>query len=62
MIINLFTSLTNKKINEINDITIINLLVRCPPHDMKVFDFKHTSIRDADLSIYFDYINSLSVI
>ena len=61
MIINLFTSLTNKKINEINDITIINLLVRCPPHDMKVYDFKHTSVRDADLSIYFDYINSVSI-
>jgi hypothetical protein len=61
MIINLFTSLTNKKINEINDITIINLLIRCPPHDMKVYDFKHTSIRDADLSIYFDYINSVSI-
>ena len=61
MIINLFVNLTNKNIKDINDITIIRLLIRCPPHDMKVYDFKHTSIRDADLSIYFDYINSISI-
>jgi hypothetical protein len=60
MIINLFTNLS-KDINKNNDINIIRQLIRCPPHDMKVYDFKHTSIRNADLSIYFDYINSVSI-
>jgi hypothetical protein len=60
MIINLFTTLS-KDINKNNDINIIRQLIRCPPHDMKVYDYKHTNIRNADLSIYFDYINSVSI-
>jgi len=58
MIINLFTDLTN---NEVVDITIMRLLVRCPPHDIKTYDFKHTTLRPADLSIYFDFINTVSI-
>jgi len=58
MIINLFTDLTN---NELVDITIMRLLVRCPPHDIKTYDFKHTTIRNADLSIYFDFVNTVSI-
>lgn len=62
MIINLFADLTaHKHINEIIDITIMRLLVRCPPHDIKTYDFKHTCIRNSDLSIYFDYVNSVAI-
>jgi hypothetical protein len=58
MIINLFTDLTN---NQNVDITIMRQLVRCPPHDIKTFDLKHTTIRNADLSIYFDFVNTVSI-
>jgi len=62
MIINLFADLTAyKQINEIHDITIMRLLVRCPPHDIKTYDFKHTTIRNADLFIYFDFVNSIAI-
>lgn len=60
MIINIITNLSID-IHQNNDINIIRLLIRCPPHDIKLYDYKHTSIRTADLSIYFDYINSVSI-
>jgi len=60
MLINIFTDLSTPLHNN-NDINIIKQLIRTPPHDMKLYDYKHTSIRDADLSIYFDYINTISI-
>ena len=60
MIINIITNLSIN-INQNNDINIIRLLIRCPPHDIKLYDYKHTSIRNADLTIYLDYINSVSI-
>jgi hypothetical protein len=60
MLINLFTDLSiDLKLN--NDINILRLLIRTPPHDIKIYDYKHTTIRDADLSIYLDYINTISI-
>jgi len=60
MLINLFTNLSiDLKIN--NDINILRQLILTPPHNIKIYDYKHTNIRDADLSIYLDYINTISI-
>lgn len=60
MLINLFTNLSiDLKTN--NDINILRQLICTPPHDIKIYDYKHTNIRNADLSIYLDYINTISI-
>jgi len=58
MLLNFFTNLAE---NKIIDVQILGQLIMSNKHNIKTYDYKHTTIRNSDISIHLDYINPIGL-